>query len=105
MAGLDAWNNLCTPAQVYAVLSMITIAGLAVQQNLKGVLANTVFAVVWTLALGWICTKCWTGFAWFLVLLPVIMAVLAIISAYFLVKDIKKEVRMDEKALVASLNQ
>ena len=100
MAAIDTWNSLCTPAQLYAVLSLISIVLMAWQRQMNGVIAQALFAVVWTLVLGWICTKGWTGLSWFLVLLPIILSVLAVLAlgtAVLAVGDAVKETAKDVK--------
>jgi len=77
---MDTWNSLCTPAQLYAVISLINVAVMGYNGQMKGVVAQALFAIVWTMVLGWICNKGWTGLSWFLVLLPVVMVVIALVT-------------------------
>lgn len=73
MAGLlDTWQNLCTPAQLYAILSVISILASLARGSVATLLPQILIAVVWTFALGWICSKGWTTASWVLVLFPFI---------------------------------
>ena len=88
MVGL---KNLCTPAYVYLVISGITLAAMFIQ-NMGNVnlyclgsyscnVSNTsmifiiklLYVLFWTWLLNIICRGGATSFAWFLVLLPIIM--------------------------------
>jgi hypothetical protein len=71
----ETWKGLCTPAQIYAVLALIVIVGMAYKQQYGAIIAQAIFAALWTFVLGWICTKGWTWVSWVLVLMPVIIAV------------------------------
>lgn len=101
MAAIDTWNALCTPAQLYAIISLVTIVIMAFQRQFKGIIAQGLFAALWTFVLGWICNKGWTGLSWFLVLLPVILTVMALLAlgaAVFSVKEAVQETVKDAKA-------
>lgn len=101
----QTWSNLCTPAQLYAIIAFITIIVSVFQKQYNGVIVQAIFAVIWTLVLGWICNKGWTGLSWFLVLLPVIItliAIFALMGAFFTVKEaVEETVEGAQKAAVA----
>lgn len=71
----ETWVGLCTPAQIYAVLALLTIVGMAYKQQYGAIIVQAIFAALWTFVLGWICTKGWTWLSWLLILFPVILAV------------------------------
>jgi hypothetical protein len=76
----QTWNGLCTPAQLYAVLSLVSIILMASYERLNGaIIVQALFAIVWTFVLGWICNKGWTGVSWFLVLFPIVLVVISFI--------------------------
>lgn len=89
--GVVGIRNLCTPAYVYLVISVIAIVLMAVQ-NLSNpqmycigiyacstnsvfmiFLLKIVYVIFWTWILNIICRAGATGVAWFLVLLPYIL--------------------------------
>ena len=85
----ETWKGLCTPAQIYAVLALITIVGMAYKQQYGPIIAKALFAALWTFVLGWICTKGWTWVSWVLVLLPVILAVGFVIFIVVMGKNVQ----------------
>jgi hypothetical protein len=74
-----SFQSLCTPAKIYLVLAII-FSGIALYNNvmITAVLVKLIFAFVWTYILSWLCKKDLTGVAWFLVLLPYILILLAL---------------------------
>jgi hypothetical protein len=79
MTGLiDTWQNLCTPAQLYAILSVVSILTAVARGSVSALIPQILMAVVWTFALSWICTKGWTTAAWVLVLFPFILLLLVL---------------------------
>ena len=78
---LDKFYKLCTPAQVYFVLSALG-AILALMNNVPivAVFLKFVFIIIWTYALAYLCKKGYGNISWFLVLLPFIMMVLAMVG-------------------------
>lgn len=73
-------GSLCAPAKLYGIISLVSIAGLLVNQQIAGALGQTAFAGIWVFVLNWICSEGWTGLSWFLVFLPVIVVILVIIG-------------------------
>lgn len=89
---IDKYYSLCTPAQVYFLLSVISFLAMLFQ-NLKDqkkysignftvnvrhgnyVLFFIKFAyiLVWTFVLNELCRKGWTSVSWFLVFFPVLL--------------------------------
>ena len=74
------WGSLCLPAKLYGIFSLVSIAGMAVNQQFLGAIGQAVFTAIWVFVLGWICSQGWTGLSWFLVLLPVIIVILIIMA-------------------------
>jgi hypothetical protein len=65
------FNELCTPARLYFLISAITIViGLFNGFQLLAVFMNIGFVIVWTYLLNLLCKKGFKPFSWFLVLLP-----------------------------------
>jgi hypothetical protein len=77
---LKKFAKLCTPAKIYFAIAVI--AALVELFNGFGILAivlKLVFALIWTFVLGWLCDKGLHSLSWFLVLLPYIVMLLAML--------------------------
>ena len=96
---MEAWKGLCTPAQLYAILSLITIVSLAIQGQIGMLIGNSVFALIWTVILGWICSSGWSGLSWFLVLFPFVLIIVVIVYFVMLAKKLEKDVKQDVAAI------
>ena len=73
------FDELCTPAKLYFGLSVISCI-IALFNGVKfiPIAINLIIAFIWTIILGWICGKGFTGVSWFLVLFPYIVMVLVL---------------------------
>jgi hypothetical protein len=96
MANIPGLKNLCTPAYVYLVISLIAIIVMAFQNisntnmycvgmydcNVSSVfmvfLLKIIYVIFWTWVLNIICRGGAPGLAWFFVLLPFILMFLFI---------------------------
>lgn len=97
---LSWWRNLCAPAKLYFVLSMLAMAVMAVQ-NLGnngtyciGALECTVtsvgfifafklfYVLFWTFALSFLCRWGMTGVSWLLALLPLLFMMVGIAASF-----------------------
>jgi len=78
------WAGLCTPAKLYGIFSLMSIAGLLYKQHLVGAISQGLFSAIWLFVLNWICGEGWTGLSWFLVLLPIILGIALIMSGAFI---------------------
>ncbi len=75
--------DLCTPAKIYFAIAVIaTIIGLFNGLHIMYAFFKLVFAFIWTYVLGWLCNKGFTSISWFLVLLPYILIILAMLNIY-----------------------
>ncbi len=74
----ETWNNLCTPAQLYFIMSVIaflyTAWGFPKALSLNTFMFQSLIVLVWTYLLGLICSKGWTNVSWFLVIAPWILS-------------------------------
>ncbi len=96
-------RSLCTPAQVYFFISIISILGILGQNamasktfrvglysvqspisNLWFFAAKVIGVLIWTFILNYLCNSGWKGMAWFLVLLPIVF-MFVVIGAVMLV--------------------
>ena len=74
------FNKLCTPAKIYFAIAVIaSIFALFRGAAFGYVIMKMVFAFLWTFILGWLCKKGFTYISWFLVLLPYIVILLAVL--------------------------
>lgn len=69
-------SGLCTPAKLYGIISLVSIAGFLYNQNVMPALGQAMFSVIWIFVLNWICSEGWTGLSWFLVIVPIIFGVI-----------------------------
>jgi len=77
------FSKLCTPAKIYFAIAVIaTVFGLFNGMSIMFAFWKLVFAFIWTYVLGWLCKKGYTSISWFLVLLPYIIMVLAMLNLY-----------------------
>ena len=75
-------SKLCTPAVIYLVLSVIAILmAIMKRMSMMTVIVKTLFVLLWTWFLNFLCSKGYSGISWFLVLLPFIFIVLAVFCA------------------------
>ena len=66
--------NLCVPAMLYLLLSIITILmGFSEQFQLGIFVVKLIWMVVWVYILNLLCSKGYTTVSWVLVLLPFIL--------------------------------
>ena len=82
------FSKYCTPAQLYLVIGAIGILSAFFKKfSIETLLTNALFLVLWAWVLNWLCSKGLKAISWILVLLPYI----AILFAYFFIKDVVKE--------------
>ena len=73
-------SELCTPAQIYFVISIITLVLAVIKKfNISSILYKVVFMFAWTWFLNFLCSKGYKSVSWFLVLLPFIVMALGFI--------------------------
>ena len=94
--------GLCGPAQFYLVISLISLVIYLInmvehrnQMNTaSGLTIQAVTVIIWTVILNWVCSlKYGTKIAWFLVFLPIILVLMALVIFYHMVDtmDLTKE--------------
>lgn len=75
-------TKLCTPAMLYLVLSVIAILmAIMKRASMMTIVVKTLFVLLWTWFLNFLCSKGYSGISWFLVLLPFVFLVLAVFCA------------------------
>ena len=77
------FSKLCTPAKIYFGIAVISSI-IALFSGISVILTfmNIVFAFIWTFVLVWLCDKGYASISWFLVLLPYIIMILAMLNIY-----------------------
>ena len=95
-------SSMCAPAKLYGMISLVSIAGFLYSQQIGAAFGNVAFAGIWVFLLNWICQEGWTGLAWFLLLLPVIIAIIlmmigvvAVATSPELMQQINQEVQRE----------
>jgi hypothetical protein len=89
------FSKLCTPARIYFAIAVIS----AIFALLNGATIimefwKILFAFGWTFLLGWLCDKGYTSISWFLVLLPYIIILLAMLNVYHISEEQRELMRM-----------
>ena len=75
----------CSPARVYAILSISTIIGsLFGGIPLFEIIKSIIGSAVWLLLLNWLCGKGFTWLSWFLVVFPFIILIGVLIGIFFI---------------------
>jgi uncharacterized membrane protein YhaH (DUF805 family) len=72
------WCRICTPAQLYIILTVIAIIALAVKKQFMSIPYNLLFALVYTFLLNWLCDKGWTNMSWILVIVPFVAMLIVV---------------------------
>ena len=77
------FSKICTPARLYFAIAVIaTIVALFSGGSMMHEFWKLVFAFIWTFILGWLCDRGYNSLSWFLVLLPYVLILLAMLNIY-----------------------
>jgi len=77
------FEKLCTPAKLYFAIAVIaSLIALFKGVALANIAMKLIFAFIWTYILSWLCSKGYGSLSWFLVLLPYVIILLAIMGVY-----------------------
>jgi len=114
-------KSLCTPAQIYFFISMLSILVIMGQNamsshiyvvgkySVQSPVTNTVAflikiagIVIWTYILKYLCDNGHLNIAWFLVLLPILLMFLIIGAVLLILSENKKSIRSQIKAFQES---
>ena len=87
VAESNLWCRICTPAQLYVILTGIAIIAMAVKKQFMAIPLKLVFALIYTFLLNWLCDKGWSTMSWILVIFPFIA--MLIVVAVFLYMGVK----------------
>ena len=72
----EQWQNLCLPAQIYAVLTFISILILAYRGQFGSVITTAIVGIIMTLFMSWLCMQGFRWVSWTILLLPFIMTII-----------------------------
>lgn len=95
---MTEFNDLCTPAKIYLIVSIVCIVGWMWGASDKrsryrdeevkhspftilGLICKLVLMVLWTLLLNWLCDNKYTNIAWIILLLPIILPLFVVFTA------------------------
>lgn len=78
------WYSLCTPSQVYLVVSVILMVVTTVmgKPSIRYVVIHVLYIMFWTLLLSFICYLGYPSVSWFILLLPFIIIAAAIVYIF-----------------------
>ncbi len=84
-------KDLCTPAMIYFVLSVITIVlAIMKRMSLMSIATKSFFVLLWTWFLNYLCSKGYATISWFLVLLPFIMIAVSVVCSMEMFKMVSR---------------
>jgi hypothetical protein len=90
--------NLCTPALIYFILSIIGIIGMIFYSFLIiPILIQIIGVLLWTWLLNYLCSSGYEGVSWFLVLFPYIIIFIMVIFAGSLLRKLIKSAKDENK--------
>ena len=75
-------KQICSPALLYLILSVISLVTAAVNKiKITTLVVESIFILAWTWFLNWICVNGHIDVAWFLVILPFIFTMCMFVVA------------------------
>lgn len=84
----STFKDLCTPAMLYFVISVIAILiALVNRMKISGIVIKAFFVIIYTFFLDFLCKKGYKNVSWFLVLLPYIIMLGVFLMAVMKVKE------------------
>ena len=88
------FSKLCTPAKIYFAIAVIgTVIALFNGFSIMSAFIKLLFAFIWTYVLALLCDKGYNSLSWFLVLLPYIIILLAMLGIYRVTREQKQLMR------------
>ena len=89
--------NLCTPALIYFVLSVLAIIGMIFSNFFViPILIQIIGVLIWTWLLNYLCSSGYEGVSWFLVLFPYIIIFIMVIIAGSLLRKLIKSAKYED---------
>lgn len=100
-------NGWCPPTIIYLVLSLVGLSMRALtgryrsEHGLMLFLIQLAFIGFWTWVMYWLCSMCWGGWAWFVLLFPLILGlVLFVLFELEVLAFLKRRSTEDRKVTV-----
>lgn len=73
--------SLCSPALLYLIIAIIAIISMIMSKvDMQTIAMKSLFVIIYTWFLNFLCSKGHEGISWFLVILPFVVMALAIIA-------------------------
>ena len=90
--------NICTPAQLYLGMSLISTIGFSANSvHFLATLWHLFMNLVWTYFLSFLCDKGHPGVAWFLILFPFLILMGIVFTFLYVVKNAKRSTTTSSK--------
>ena len=94
---MDSFTDLCTPAQLYVILTALSLIAMIFAKQYGPAVVKLIFAFIFTFILNWLCSKGYSSLSWFIVLVPFIVMGLMFIFFLFTLKQITKASSQDQQ--------
>lgn len=89
---MDFLKKMCLPAKIYLAILVITIIIASFQgMGIAIILFKTIFGLIWTWLLNWICSKGYTNLSWIILLLPYVLMFLIVATTVEVVNVLKAQ--------------
>ena len=86
-------DSICTPAMLYLILSVFAIIYMIANHfAISSIAIKTLFILLWTWFLNFLCTKGHSGISWFLVLLPYVLCILFVIVMHEQIEKMRHDI-------------
>jgi hypothetical protein len=75
-------SSYCTPAQIYLVFAIIVmiVTCIKVKPTIVSVIIHSIYIIIWTVVLNYLCSIGHPGISWFLLFLPFLVIIGIIIA-------------------------
>ena len=83
MKNTKIFEDLCTPAIIYLVLSAFVVFTCILSRRYNEAFGHTLVSGLWFILLTWLCNMGHSGVSWFILLFPIIFTVLIMILVPF----------------------
>jgi len=88
---LKSPTQLCTPAQLYLGMSLLSTIGFSASStHILATMWHLFMNLVWTYFLNFLCDKGHTGISWFLILFPFLIIIGIVLAFLHVAKNAKK---------------
>lgn len=91
-----ASSSLCSPALLYLIISIIAIIMMIVNKmQSMTIVIKTIFVIIWTWFLNFLCSQNHESISWFLVILPMVLMLVMFSLAYetVLINRLRRDIK------------